>query len=630
MLQTLRSGAAGWVAKVFLGLLVLSFAIWGIADVFRIGGSAKNAAVVGDRNISVDEFRNAYAMELRRIGQQAKRVITPEQARMAGVGERVLGNLVNEAAIDARVQSLGLSVSDEEVAREIQADEVFRGPTGGFDRTTFNEILRQNNLSENAYLNLQRTFTARKQLTDALSGGIEPAVALRQALHAYEADSRSVSYVELKPEAAASVPAPTPEQLKAFYDERKLSFRLPEYRKVAVVALDAQAIAAGTQVSDEEIRAYYDSNRPSYSDLEKRSIEQVVFPSVAAAKDAYERIKAGAPFEQIMLQQKMKPEDAYLGDLTKSQMLDATIADAAFTLKQGEVSQPVEGAYSVVLLRVTGIQLEHVKPFEEVRDDIRAAIAGGRASGQVKAIHDKIDDARLGGATLDEVAKTNNLQLRIIDAVDREGRGPDGAEIADLPQKNELLSKIFATDPGAETSPVGGPDSFAWYDVRGVTPPRDRPFEDARADVEARWREEEARKRLDSRTEAVLADLRNGATLDKVAGEQKASVEQAETTRSGGAPSIKPAQATPIFQTPVEGFGATAADETGSRLVFKVTSVNDRPYDPATAGPNEQADRIAQTIANDLVTAFVQKLRQDLGTRFDGAAITQVTGGGAS
>lgn len=630
MLQTLRTGAAGWVAKVFLGLLVLSFAVWGVADVFRVGGSAQNVAVVGDRKITVDEFRNAYTMELRRIGQQAKRVITPEQARMAGLGERVLGNLVNEVAIDSQVDKLGLSISDEEVAREIQNDEVFRGATGAFDRATFNEILRQNNLTEKAYLDLQRTFTARKQLTDALTGGLETPVALRQALHAFEADSRSISYVALKPEEAAAVPAPTPEQIKAYYDERKLGFRTPEYRKAAFVTLDAAAIASGLQIPDQELRDYYEKNKPGYSELEKRSIEQIVFPSVAEAKEASDRIKAGAPFEQIMLQQKMKPEDAYLGDLTKSQLLDAKIADAAFALKQGEISGPVEGSFSTVLLRVTGIQNERVKPFEDVRDDIRSTLADERAKAQVSQIHDKIDEARLGGATFEEVAKANNLQVRVVEAVDREGRGPDGAPVADLPKSNEFLSKTFSTDPGAETSPIASGDGYVWYDVRGVTPPRDRTLDEARADVEARWREDEARKRLDARVDAAVAELRDGGSLDKLAAEQKVAVEQAETTRGGGAPSIKPAQATAIFQAPVEGFGATAADETGSRLVFKVTSENERPYDPATAGPNEQADKIGQTITNDVVTAFVQKLRQDLGTRFDTGSIAQVTGGGAS
>ncbi len=625
MLQTLRKGAAGWVAKVFLGVLVLSFAVWGVADIFRVGGGGRDAAVVGDRKISVDEFRNAYSNELRRISQQAKRVITPEQARLAGVGERVLGNMVNEAAIDSRVAKLGLSVSEEEVAREVQDDEMFRGPTGGFDRVTFQEILRQNNLTENDYIRLQRSFTARKQLTDAMTANMTTPVALRQAIHAFNADSRSITYLELKPEDPASIPAPSEEALRAYYDEHKNAFGAPEYRKLALLALDAKALAPSKDIPESEIRAYYDANKPQYSELEKRSIEQISFPTLEEAQAAYEQIKNGELFEQLMIQRKIKPEDAFLGNLTKAEMFDRKVADAAFALKQGEVSAPVQGQYATVLLRVTGIQQERVKNFEDVRDEIRAVLAELFAKKDVLALHDKIDEARLGGATLEEIGKAQNLPVRVVEAVDRGGRTPDGAGVSDLPLSSELLGKAF--EPEVESDVVSAEDSYVWFDVRGVTEARDLSFDEARAQAETRWREDEARRRLDRRTDELLAELKGGKTLEDVAAAQKLPVEQAETTRSGGAPSIKAAQATSVFQTPVEGFGATAADETGSRLLFKVTAENIRPFDPAAPDDSGQLDRLASGMGSDIVSAFVQKLREDLGTRFDPGAIAEVVGG---
>ncbi|HVI29120.1 SurA N-terminal domain-containing protein [Hansschlegelia sp.] len=625
MLQTLRHGAAGWVAKLFLGVLVLSFAVWGIADIFRIGGGGRNAAIVGDRKISVEEFRNAYSNELRRVSQQAKRVITPEQARLAGIGERVLGNMVNEAAIDARIAKLRLSVSDEEVAREVQEDEIFRGPTGGFDRATFNEILRQNNLSEKDYIRLQRSFTARKQLTDAMTANMTTPVALRQAIHAYNADSRSIAYLELKPEDPAAIPAPSEEALRSYYDEHKGGFRAPEYRKLAVLALDAKALASSKEIPDSEVRAYYEANKPKYSDLEKRSIEQISFPTLEEAHAAYDQIQKGELFEQVMIQRKIKPEDAFLGNLSKAEMFDRKVADAAFALKQGEVSAPVQGQYATVLLRVTGIQNEQVKSFDAVREEIRALLAELAAKKDVLAIHDKIDEARLGGATLEEIGKAQNLPVRVVDAVDRAGRTPGGAAISDLPLSSQLLSKAF--EPDTDSDVVSADDAYVWFDVRGVTEARDLSFEEARPQVEARWREDEARHRLDQRADDLLAQLKGGKTLDQVAAAQKLQVEQAETTRSGGAPSIKPAQATAVFQTPVEGFGATAADETGSRLLFKVTAENIRPFDPAAPDDSGQLDKLASGMGSDVVSAFVQKLREDLGTRFDPGAIAEVVGG---
>jgi peptidyl-prolyl cis-trans isomerase D len=629
MLQTLRSSATGWVVKIFLGLLVLSFAVWGIEDIFRGGGSAENAAVVGERKITVEEFRNAYTNEIRRISNQAKRVITPEQARMAGIGQKVLSDLVNEAAMDAKIAELGLSLSDEEVAREIQSDDMFEGLNGQFDRARFQDILRQNNLNEARYVELQRAFSVRKQLTDALMANIAAPDAFRQAIHTYNSDSRSISYIELKPEAPEAIPAPGAETLKKFFEDRKASFAAPEYRKIAVLALDPAAIAGSIEIPEADLRAYFDSNQPKYADLEKRSVEQISFPTIEEARKASEEIKKGALFEQIMIQRKMKPEDAYLGDLTKSQMFDPKIADAAFSLERGQVSEPVEGAYSNVILRVTGIQQQVVKSFEEVKDEIRGVLAQERAKQSVLSVHDRIDEARLGGATLDEVAKANNLTVREIAAVDRDGEGPDGKPIADLPLSEKLLEAAFRTEVGSEGETLNEGDAYAWYEVRGVTPPRERSFEQARAAVETRWREEEADRRLDAKAAAALAELKAGKPLDQVAAAQKVEVEQAETTRMGGAPSITPAQAQAVFQTALDGFGQTAPDDKGARLVYKVTAVNDRPFDPSKPDDSGQVEKISQSMGNDLVSSLVRQLRETLGTTFNPAAIAQVTGGGA-
>ena len=627
MLQALRSSAAGWVAKVFLGLLVLSFAVWGIEDIFRIARGGQNVAEIGDRKITVEEFRSAYTNEIRRISNQAKRVITPEQARMAGVGDRVLSDLVNEAAMDAKIRALNLSLSDGEVAREIQDDDMFAGPAGSFDRTAFQEILRQNNLNEARYVELQRSFSVRKQLTDALMANIEAPQVFRQAIHAFNADSRSISYLELKAEPPASIPAPSADALKAFYDERKASFAAPEFRKLAVLSLDPKEIAAKTEVPEAELRAYYDKNQPKEADLEKRSVEQIAFPSLQDAQAAYAKIKSGTLFEQVMAERKMKPEDVYLGDMTKSQMVDRTIADAAFRLPQGQVSEPVQGQFSTVLLRISGVKTEQMKSFEDMRDEIQGVLGEERAKQNVLGVHDKIDEARLGGATLEEVAKANNLQLRTVEAVDSAGKGPDGKAIENLPMQSKLLDAAFRTEQGADAETLSEGDSYLWFDVRGVTPPRERSFEEARGTVESAWREEEATKRLDARTETALKDLQAGKSMDQVAASLKTSVEQAETTRLGGAPSITPAQAKAIFQAPVEGYGQTATDDKGARLVFRVTAENDRPFDPAKPDDSGQIGKISQSMGNDLVSALVRELRQKLGTKLDPAGVAQVTGG---
>lgn len=627
MLQVLRKGAGGWVAKIFLGLLVLSFGIWGIEDVFRIGGVGNNAAKIGSQEISVETFRRAYTNEIQRVSEQAKRAITPEMARIAGFGPRVLGNLINEAALDQQVEALGLAVSDDEVAREITNDEIFRGAAGAFDRGTFDEILRRNNLREKDYIALQRGFTARKQLTDALTVNFTAPAVLREALHAYGSDSRSISFVTLAPEQPSAVPAPTDAALQTFYDERNASFAAPEYRKVALLTLEVATIAATKQVSDAELQAYYDQNKPNYVTQERRSIEQLTFPSMEEAKAASDRIKAGGLFEQEMVKRKITPKDAFIGDLTKAEMFDKKIADAAFALAPNTVSEPVEGAYMTVLLRVTGVQQEQVKAFADVKEDLRKVVAETAAKADLQASHDKIDEARLGGSTLDEIAKAQNLKVSVIDQVDATGKGPDGQPVAGAPDE-KVLTGAFQADVNAENDPVSVGDGYVWYEVQGVTAGRQRTFEEAKAAVEAAWREDETRKRLTARADALIGELNGGKTLEQVAGAQKLMVEQAETTRTGGAPAITPEQANAVFAAPAEGFGKTAANDQGARLVFHVTAENNRPFDPKAADTTGQAGKISEGLGQDVVSSFVSQLRNQLGTTVNQNAVAQVVGGG--
>lgn len=626
MLQVLRKGAAGWVAKIFLGLLVLSFAVWGIADVFRVGGSVNSAARVGSQDIPVEAFRRAYTNEIRRVSEQARRPITPEIARISGFGERVLGNLINEAALDQQVNALGLTVSDDEVAREISTDEMFRGPTGAFDRARFDEIMRSNNLREADYITLQRAFTARKQLTDALTVNFTAPAALREALHAYGSDSRSISFVTLVPEPPSSVPAPAETALRTFFDERKASFAAPEYRRLALLTLDVASIAATKTLSDADLQAYYDKNKPNYVTQEKRSIEQLTFPSLEEAKAASDRIKAGGLFEQEMVLRKITPKDAFLGNLTKAEMFDRKIADAAFALQPNTVSDPVEGAYMTVLLRVTGVAEEQVKAFADVKEDLRKVMAEEAAKADLQSLHDRIDEARLGGSTLDEIAKAQNLKVRLVDSVDATGKGPNGQPLAGAPDP-AVLSGAFQADVGAENDPVVVGDGYVWYEVREVTAGRPQTFEEARVQVDARWRQEEIGKRLTARADALLGELNAGRTFDQVAAANGLEVEQAETTRTGGAPAITQAQANAVFAAPAEGFGKTAENDQGARLVFHVTAENTRPFDPKAADTTGQAGRIAEGLGQDVVSSFVSQLRNTLGASVDQAAVARVVGG---
>jgi len=138
MLEGLRVASQNWIGRTIMGLvmavIVISFAIWGIGDVFR-GFSSQRLVKIGGGEVSVEAFRSTYQNELRRLQQRLRRGITNEEARRAGLDQQVLDRLITDVALDQRVHSLGLSVSDEEAQRLLKAEKAFRGSTANLIRS---------------------------------------------------------------------------------------------------------------------------------------------------------------------------------------------------------------------------------------------------------------------------------------------------------------------------------------------------------------------------------------------------------------------------------------------------------------------------------------------------------------
>src|SRR6201994_2105700 len=158
MLRGMRKAASNWLGKtimaVVMGVLIISFGIWGIADIFR-GFGQSTLAKVGGTEISTDQFRQLYTDRLQQIGRQFGRPLTMDQARAFGLDRQVLQQTIAEAALDEEARRLGLAQSDDETRRMIFSDPNFKGPNGAFDPNRFQAVMRQLGFSEQRYVSAQ-------------------------------------------------------------------------------------------------------------------------------------------------------------------------------------------------------------------------------------------------------------------------------------------------------------------------------------------------------------------------------------------------------------------------------------------------------------------------------------------
>lgn len=611
MLDSLRSASRSWISKLLLGVLVLSFGVWGIADVFRGGMTGNAALTAGDSEVSATDYRFAYEQQVMRLSQQFRQRLTREQAKSIGVENQVLAQLAAGVVLDEGARNMQLGLSKDGIARLTAEDPAFQDASGNFNRAQFDAVLRQSGIRAQDYLDNRAKVARRQQMVEAATDGIKMPDAMLKALALYQGESRSADYITIPVEKADAIPAPSDEVLKTYFDAQKDEYKAPEYRKVTYVKLEPADIADPSAVTQDEINEYYEKNKSRYGTVEQRTIEQLSFADEAAANAAQEKIAAGASFLDIGKEQGKTEDDLKLGTFEKSAIPDQTIADAAFALAENGVSPVVKGGFGPVILRVTKIDPAHVKPLSEVEAEIRTTLANNIAASSISGIHDSYEQQRSDGASMADVAKSLSLKTVTVDAVDAEGNDPSGKPV-ELPNGQALLAAAFQAEQGFDNDALTmGNVGYLWYQIDGVTPARDRTLDEVKDKVVAAWKGEEAVKRLNQRLEDLKKRLDGGATLDAIASELGLEKQTKRgITRSTNDADIGSAAAAQIFRGP-DGFtGTAAAPSDDAQILFKVTEVTE----PASAGPDtipeQQRNYLATALSDDVLEQMVGELQK--------------------
>ncbi|ENS11826.1 peptidyl-prolyl cis-trans isomerase [Brucella abortus] len=622
MLDSLRSAAQSWIAKLLLGLLVLSFAIWGISDVFR-GGMAGNAALTaGDSEVSATDYRFAYEQQLMRLSQQFHQRLTREQAKAIGVENQVLAQLAAGVVLDEAARNMQLGLSQDAIARLTAEDPAFHDAGGNFNRARFDAVLRQSGIRAEDYLENRAKVARRQQIVEAATDGMKLPDTMLKALALYQGESRSADYIDVPAEKADAIPAPSEDVLKAYFEAHKEDYKAPEYRKISYVKLEPSDIADPAAVTQDEISEYYEKNKARFSTPETRTIEQLNFADDAAAEAAHQKIEAGTSFLDIGKEQGKTESDLTLGTFEKSGIPDQTIADAAFALGEGAASPVVKGIFGPVLLRVTKINPAHEKPLSEVEGEIRNTLATNIAASSINSLHDSYEQERSDGATMADVAQKLHLKMVTVDAIDAEGDDPAGKPV-ELPNAQALLPAVFQAEQGFDNDPLTmGNIGYLWYQVDGVTPARNRTLDEVKDKVVAAWKGEEAVKRLNQRMEELKKRVEDGATLDTIASELGLEKQTKRgITRTTNDADIGSAATAQIFRGANGLVGTAAAPSDDAQILFKVTEVTK----PAAAGPEaipeDQQKYLATALADDMLQQLVGELQKQYPVKVNQAVI---------
>jgi len=623
MLRGIHLASSGLIGKtvmaVLMGGLIVSFGLWGIADIFR-GFGQSTVAKVGHAEISREEFRQLFTEQQQRARQPGR----SQDTDPTRLGIDLLHQMMAETALNEQARQLGLGQSDEEIRRAITNDPNFRGAGGVFDPHRFREMIRT---TEQRYVNDRRQDSLRRQIVGTIPSGLEPPKTMIDVINRYLTEQRTIEFVRLNAVQAGQIDPPSPEALATYFEDHKALFSAPEYRKIALVVITPEDVAKTIEVSDEDAKKVFEERKSQLSTPEKRQVYRIQFPSIEEAQAARNRLSGGLSFEDLAKERGSDPADIDLGLLAKSSILDPAVADAAFSLASGEISQPVQGPFGVALVKVDKIVPGAEANYADVAANLKQELAALRARGEVSNLHDKMEDERGSGASATEAAEKLGLKPVTIDAVDRSGRTPDGQPAAAIPKGLDVVSQAFKSNVGADNDPISFQGGYVWYDVISRTPPRERSLDEVKAQVEARWHQDQVASRLRAKATELEKKLEQGTKLEEIAASIGVKVDTATGFTRTSAPAGVPLGAIPAaFRTAKDGIGQAPSNDGSEVIVFRVTNIVDPPTDMDSAGIKELRQNLIGALAVEQYLAYVNKLETNLGTSINQEAFAQVIG----
>ncbi len=509
--------AKGFIAKILLGLLVASFALWGIGDIFQNRGAAGAAiAQVDGKDISMNELSQLIALLQRNYPQ-----ITPDVASNPQFKLEALNNLINSRLIQADAKTMGLDFSQSTLATMIHDDEAFKAADGSFDRTRFLQVLQQNNLNEQTYLQRLRDDTGATMIEETLRLGFAPSSQMLSLAYAINNESREAKLVFVSKDDLAPIAAPKESELKALYKHHAPRFTAPEYRTLRYIAFspdDAWTLLK-LDPKESELKALYDERKDSFVTPETRNLQQMLFEDESSAKKIHEKLKGGMDWNDL-------PGGlaTSLNDVTRT-TLPTKASDAVFALEPKQFSAPIKTAFGWNMFYVVSIASPKTLGFDEAKKRLLADYKSEHMEAKVAELANQLEDALAAGESLKSALKTlglDSLTIHTTDALSPEGIRKDGKPAEASALLAAVIKEGFTLEEDETSSLLLTPDNdYYLVQMVDVTPSRLKTMKEVSAALHALYTTQATEKALKEKADSVAKLLKESENPIAVAEKEK-------------------------------------------------------------------------------------------------------------
>jgi len=542
MLRLMRDHAASWVIKIVLGAIVVVFMFWGIGGDIR-QPKERILATVNEEIISSEQYRDEYNKLVQRYRQFGSKL---NESMVKMLEKQALDNLIDQTLLRQEAKKLGIRISDTELADAIGKIDAFR-TAGIFNDSLYRRVLNANRLTPEMFETLQKKSMMTGKVRSLVLSSIK--VSDDEAMEWYQWNDASVSidYVFFSTKEYKDI-KPSEEEVKAFYEERGESYKSDPQVKVQYIRFDVKDYVSKVELADEEIQDYHNENQGEFKTektvqarhillkLEEKASEELGEEKRRKAAEIMEKAKAGEDFAELAKTYSEGPTKSRGGDLGafKREAMVKPFSDKAFSMKPGEISEPVRTKFGWHVIKVEKVNEAGSKSLEDAKPDITKKLRDQKAKDMAYDEAEALYDSVFEGDNLTDIAKTKGLEIKTTELFTKK-KGPEEG----VKNRFKFSSEAFKLAPLeiSEIQDLGN----EYYIIQSLEKVPEKPaeFEEAKTKVRRDLIKEKQGDAAKTDAEAFLTTLKNGGSMSEVCEEQELSLKTTDFfKRSDSIPDI--------------------------------------------------------------------------------------------
>lgn len=521
MLEKIREGSQGVIAKSILVLVILSFAFTGVSS--YLGSSSEPvAATVNGEEISNSALEQAYQSERARLEQQLGEMydaLASNETYLASVKQSVLERLVADKLIDQAAADLGLTVSDEQIKNAIINEPAFQ-TDGQFDNDRYLALIRQLGYQVNSFRDMMRVDMTRRQLVASLVGSEFVLPGEVNYLANIQAQTRDIRYHVVDATPLLEQVSVSDEEVDSYYQANQHQFVRPETVSLDYIELNAADMASGHSVTDEEAKTYYDEHKVQYLQPEKRLAGHILVnfgDDDAAAKakakaDAiYAKLEAGEDFATLAQTESDDTFSAEQGgklDWFEQGVMDPAFDSALFALDEGQYSDVVKTSFGFHIIKLLDVQAGSTASFDDVKQQIVAQLMEKKAVDQFYGLQQRLADVSYEVPdTLSEAAQEVGVAVKTSPAFSRD----NAPEPLNAPEVIKAAFSETVLLDGMNSDVIElGPNHVMVVRVKSHTPAGTLALEQVKASIVERLKQDKANDIAREQAQALMAAIKAG------------------------------------------------------------------------------------------------------------------------